>query len=346
MSGQKFLLFVFLVLGLFIRSVSFSHAQDSVRQSVLKNIEEAEDRRLLTLVEENDILASGDDGNYTHGTRLIYREMGKKPPIITKLVHLIPSLELNETTSSSYSLGHNIYTPQDITNPNPQPNDRPWAAFLYTSIGLTTASDDYVDSVEMTVGVLGPMASGESIQKQVHKFIDTRNPQGWEHQLHNELGFFFTWNRRWPQTLLYKTGDIAWSLEPNIAFALGNVYTYAGSGVVLKISPWESRWQELPIQVSPSIPSGGLFYHSQGWDWFAFTGLQGRLVGRNIFLDGNTFKESPSVDKKPLVFDTSIGIAFTYEKWRLSYIIVNRSKEFKGQEKKSRFGSISLNYRF
>lgn len=50
-----------------------------------------------------------------------------------------------------------------------------------------------------------------------------------------------------------------------------------------------------------------------------FVGAEGRAVGRNIFLDGNSFKDSPAVDKKPFVTDAIAGVAFTYSKVRLSY---------------------------
>src|SRR3546814_3846176 len=43
-------------------------------------------------------------------------------------------------------------------------------------------------------------------------------------------------------------------------------------------------------------------------DWFGlyhFVSAEGRLMVRNIFLDGNTFEDSHSVDKYPRVFDRS-----------------------------------------
>lgn len=77
-----------------------------------------------------------------------------------------------------------------------------------------------------------------------------------------------------------------------------------------------------------------------------FAGLDGRAVARNIFLDGNTFSDSHSVDKKPLVGDATAGVAFTLGDYRLSYSLNARSKEFDGQDGRSVFGAMTLSTRF
>ena len=69
-------------------------------------------------------------------------------------------------------------------------------------------------------------------------------------------------------------------------------------------------------------------------------------MGRNIFLDGNTFEDSPSVDKRFFVGDANAGIAFTLGHYRLAYTINVRSKEFHNQEDEAVFGSLTLTRRF
>ncbi len=71
--------------------------------------------------------------------------------------------------------------------------------------------------------------------------------------------------------------------------------------------------------------------------YYVYVAAQGRAVGRNIFLDGNTFEDSRSVDKKPLVGDLSAGVAmFWSDDFRLDASATYRSKEFDGQEGKPR----------
>ena len=65
---------------------------------------------------------------------------------------------------------------------------------------------------------------------------------------------------------------------------------------------------------------------------------------RDVFLDGNTFSDSHSVDKKPLVGDFVIGASLSWQQIRLSYAQVIRTAEFDGQDGTQKFGSINLSY--
>ena len=81
--------------------------------------------------------------------------------------------------------------------------------------------------------------------------------------------------------------------------------------------------------------------------WYLFAGVEGRVVARNIFLDGNTFEDSHSVDKYPLVADLQAGIAFTLgENTRIAYTHLLRSREFREQDGTTQFGTLSVSVRF
>lgn len=77
-----------------------------------------------------------------------------------------------------------------------------------------------------------------------------------------------------------------------------------------------------------------------------FAGLGGRLVLRDIFLDGNTFADSHSVDKELLVGDVVLGATVLAGPTKLSYIQNFRSREFEAQPDSHNFGSISLSWTF
>jgi hypothetical protein len=73
--------------------------------------------------------------------------------------------------------------------------------------------------------------------------------------------------------------------------------------------------------------------------------MDGRAVARNIFLDGNTFTDSHSIDKEGLVGEMRFGLAVLLGRYRLTYARVNRSEEFEGQAS-NRFGSLTLSVAF
>jgi hypothetical protein len=70
--------------------------------------------------------------------------------------------------------------------------------------------------------------------------------------------------------------------------------------------------------------------------------VDGRAVGRNIFLDGNTWQDSHSVDKNHVVADMSSGVSLVYKRVKITYTHVYRTKEFTDQDKGQVFGSISF----
>ena len=79
---------------------------------------------------------------------------------------------------------------------------------------------------------------------------------------------------------------------------------------------------------------------------YLFGSVDGRAVARDIFLDGNTFTDSHSVDRKNFVADISAGMSLIFNQFKLSYAQVMRTKEFRGQEKEHWFGSVSLSFSY
>lgn len=71
-------------------------------------------------------------------------------------------------------VGQNMYTPRDIGIAAPQPDDRPWAAWLYLGGVAQRARGNRLDTVEFDVGVVGPAALGEQVQKGWHRLVRVR----------------------------------------------------------------------------------------------------------------------------------------------------------------------------
>jgi len=131
--------------------------------------------------------------------------------------------------------------------------------------------------------------------------------------------------------------------------ALGNVYTYLNTGLEMRFG-----WN-VPTDFGTSLirPGGETNAPTdtadprytkvgRGFSLHGFAGLSGRLVLRDIFLDGNTFTDSHSVDKEYFVGDLVLGISLIVDRFKLSYAQVLRSKEFRLQPSGHNFGSISL----
>jgi lipid A 3-O-deacylase len=340
------LLFALLLLAVPV----IAQAEDErVGETYARRALEAEKKNYVSLSVENDAFGGGADQFYTSGVRATWFNVNTQVPIwLDNLADKVPTIDVNPSTSTFYSIGQNIYTPKDIRS-RVADDDRPWAGFLYGSIGLQTYTNgNHADEIEVTLGVVGPEALGEPAQKFVHSHLtDSPTPKGWSNQLDFEPGFILSWARRWPMTLSVQAGDMMLALEPNINVSLGNIYTYAGTGLMLTFGPYRDRLQDMPARVRPTMPGSGFFdTPDDDWSWFLFAGADGRAVARNIFLDGNTFKDGPSVDKRPLVGDLTLGAALTFDDYRLSYSYNIRSPEFEHEEGSSAFGAVTLTTRF
>lgn len=314
----------------------------SINRNIYKNY--------ISVSYENDLIGSGSDQNYTSGVQLNYFNVERRPPaIMNTLADSWLGFDIGEATATSYAIGQKIYTPKDISDPNSQPNDRPWAGWLYGSVALSNVSKDHVDSFGLTLGVVGPASLAEQTQTFIHKNItDSPEPMGWDHQLHAEPGVILSWDRRWPVVLAAEVGGFRLQGEPNVSLALGNVNTFVGFGGTLTFGPNQKQLQDTPPRIPPAMSGTGYFDTpaSRDYDWYLFTGVNARAVARDIFLDGNTFRDSESVDKKNFVADANAGVALTYGQTRFSYTLIYRTKEFYGQEDPSIFGSFTVTRRF
>lgn len=299
----------------------------------------------LSLVFENDLFYD-TDGNYTNGVRVSWLSgPGRTSASALRAARWFPLFPDGGTVRTSYAVGQNMYTAGDIALRDPPIGDRPYAGWLYGSIGLIAETGRRLDQLELTLGIVGPASLAEPTQKLIHGLTDSQEPRGWDTQLKNEPGVVLTYQRSWRGFVSGSVSGFGFDATPHAGVALGNVFTYANAGVMLRFG------QRLPLdygppRIQPSLPGSGFFVPQEGFGWYLFAGVEGRAVARNIFLDGNTFRDSRSVDKEPLVGDLQFGIALTWHNVRLSYTHVLRTREFETQGKADDFGAFSLTVRF
>lgn len=323
--------------------------EKTIEESIPKDVFQDKRHNILSVVIENDSIGSQTDNNYTSGVRFNYTDVGGDFPELSRTIDkIVPTFKINDTTALYYSFGQNLYSPRDTARRTPNLNDRPWAAFLYGSMGMVTLTDNHLDEVEATLGVIGPAALGKQTQRFVHKYVtDSPEPKGWANQLENEPAAILAWQRSWPMFVNGHVGKNFWSIKPYTGVTLGNVYTYGDVGIGMRLSPADSKWQDMPVRVRPAMPGTGIYEVPENkWSWAVFSGVEARAVARDIFLDGNSFSSSYSIDKKPLVMDATAGVAFTYQQYRLTYSLVYRTKEFYKQTDPQVFGAVSGSVRF
>jgi hypothetical protein len=308
---------------------------------------------IFSLQAENDLFGGGTDRHFTHGTRLHCLTA----PIhwISALADKLPWFDVEKAKDepdatiqarAGISLGQSIFTPEDISRTDLIARERPYAGWLYVGFGLVASQgSNRYDQLELNLGVVGPSSLAEDVQKEWHHIFGLRRPNGWSHQLADEPAavLFYEQARRFePRNWLFK---LKVDGIPHFGGALGNVFTYGAAGFTVRIGP-DLHKDFGPPRIRPSLPGAGFFHKASGLSWYLFGGVEGRLVARNIFLDGNTFEESHSVDKKIAVGDIQAGAAIQYRRMRLTYTQTWRSKEYDSQDQADSFGAMSASYHF
>jgi lipid A 3-O-deacylase len=300
---------------------------------------------IFTFSLENDLFM-GEDDNYTNGVRFAYLSPESTVPRwIEDGANLIPFFASNGHKRWHAAFGQSMFTPSDITVKTFQPNDRPYAGWTYGSVGVISDTGKRLDNLQLTVGVVGPSSLAEQTQDFVHSMVGSNDPQGWRHQLHNEPGIVLTYERKWRGLYEFSPFGLGVDITPTLGGSLGNIYTHAAAGAIVRIG-YDLPADYGPPLIQPNLPGSDFFVPNSDFSWYLFTGLEGRAVARNIFLDGNTFQNSHSVDKYPLVGGAQFGLAFIVYDTRIAYTHVLRTKEFERQPRNDAFGAFTISRRF
>jgi hypothetical protein len=321
----------------------------------------------IVAVSENDEYAFRItvDQHYSNGMRLVWlsEPVAAAPADPLAWAHriagAIPGFATRPgTLRLGVALGHNIYTAADTRRAVPDPRDRPYAGWLYGGVALVNDAADrapgagVIETLELTLGLVGPSAQGKQLQNFWHGLINYPQAMGWDSQLRDEPGIGLTYARAWRHPIARETdpeaaefAGLGLDIVPHAVAGLGNVATYAATGAMLRLG---TRLAEDygPPRTRPALAGIAAPAGADRVGGYLFTGFETRLVGRDIFLDGTMFREGPRVDRRPLVTDAMAGLAVTWRDWKASFTYHWRGREFETQGPGDRFGAFSLGARF
>jgi len=302
-----------------------------------------------SLTSENDMFGSGTDRNYSNGVRLERVSAADDVhPGLKWVAERLPWINVERTDlRQGFGLSHAIFTPEDIHTPAPDPLDRPYAGWLALSstIAATDLEKQVQDTLQVNLGIVGPSAGGEFVQNNWHGMLGIPGAEGWDHQLKDEPGVEIIAQR------LQRLGriELPFGLETDTAghagFALGNVRTYVNVGMTARIG-WDLDSGFGPPRIRPALAGAGEFIPGTAEDplgGYFFIGVDGRALARDMFLDGNLFRDSARVeDRRALVGDLQAGVAMHYRDVQLAFTWVNRTEQFAYQDGPQQFGAFSI----
>jgi len=294
---------------------------------------------------ENDTFG-GNDRFYTDGISLALSHTG--PSWMDPLADWLPWGEGRRTVG--YDVSQGMFTPSDTDLNPPDPDDRPYAGILAFGLTLHVEKENSYHGLKFVTGVVGPWSLAEQTQDAVHDLIGTDKSQGWDYQLENEPIFNFAYEYRHRFRL---AGDRErWSLQayPLAGGWLGNMLIQGQAGGLLSFG------YNTPDSFGPTLVRGmghmppprrdDQQRSRSDWNYSVYAGSVANLVLRDITLDGNTFEDSPSVDKEWFVPMAGVGMSVGNRRFQASFAYIFWGKEFEGQDEYSKFGSLTVSYFF
>jgi lipid A 3-O-deacylase len=312
----------------------------------------------VTVSEENPTFAVfGRDRHYTNGFKLAITSgplaqdsMWNAPVRLLRQIYVFnPPTNGTDNRLEWTPAAQSIFTPQDHTSRTVTLNDRPFAGWLYAGFNwIQNDNDQQVTSLEVQAGIVGSWAIGRQVENTFHDIFNENRTRGWSSQLGNEFGAVGFWDRKWRFNHDLGNG-YSWEIIPGVELAAGNIFTYAGVNALLR---WgrglKANWG--PDMIRPGYAGTSYFSAERGGASLGFDiylGTQGRLVAQNIFLDGNTFQNSRSVDKEVAVGDALAGGEIFYKDClRFGFTFMLRSNEFTKQRGPDTYGAFYLSCAF
>jgi len=356
---EKFEIFLFIVVAFFLagglvygQSPSFPNAQQ------VADKEQATWRFEF----DNDIFFKSDN-NFSSGLSLqrhsasavSWETLTDTPKFVSRLGKRIPTLTGKGLVyRAGVAIGQVIQTPDDLSRRDLIKEDVPYAGVLTLQASWYAYNDDEFRGFEITAGVVGPLSLAGPNQKLIHTLLGCPTPQGWGNQLVNELLLNLNYMRKKKIWHEGRPADISFDTAINGNIGLGNLFTQVSAALEMRLGhnmPGGFVFVPDPIGYSmhyqatlkPARPGVGSFYGSLV--------LRGTALAHNIFLDGNSFRDSHRIDRKPLVGQIIAGLHYELRHWGVHFYTLASStvvdiRKVTAAEKRELVGSITIERRF
>jgi lipid A 3-O-deacylase len=309
-----------------------------------------DDTNTLLIRVDNDLF-TGTDRDYTSGV-----QVGMTSATVESFddPSLAPSLRWAndkltwlqpkgfEENNVAWTIGQRMFTPEDWARTDPDSNDRPYAGLLFAGLTYNGRDSHSLRSTTIEVGIVGPSALAEQAQRVVHRAVGADRFLGWDHQLNDEPVFRVLHQRfrRWDIEPARRFGD----LTVHYGASIGNLTTFANAGAELRFGrslpdnfgtattlAYGQDTAPTRFGAAPGRPS----IHG-------FVAVDTRAVLHDITLDGNTWRDSASVEREPYVAELTIGVALKWREWQATLGKVFRTKEYETQDREASFGTLTF----
>ncbi len=278
---------------------------------------------------ENDLFI-GEDQYYTQGSivEFMHPVFGRSP-----LAKILLKVSNGSFADHLISFRQDVFTPSSIRNRTLDTTDRPYAGSFFLSQKCISHGIGFRLTSSIDIGLMGPGALGEQMQKTIHKYTNNAEPLGWENQVANS--FIANYNL-WGQLPIVDTHFF--TLIAEAGGKAGILYTNAGGGLMIRLG---------------KMPLFGRYIKQSRWDhkWDLFATLNGTAtyVQYNAVLQGVPWTKSVHVLTKEkierMLYKMEFSLNFSIKRVSFIYTTTFITPEIK-EGMPHGWGGINFVYRF
>lgn len=293
---------------------------------------------VLQLGTDNDIIFKSD-GDYTGGLFLGYSSRPKPKDVSSGLANW---LDINNAFYSwSSQLQIKAWTPSEIRETTPQPNERPYAGTLTANLGGNIYNSSKSLNLGIKAGVLGPSSKADIFQKKIHKWTGSSSPEGWSYQVKNQA--IVDLSAEYDHLLIRTESNheisghgrlVAGNFQPEVAAGigwrwgndLGNQFNAAG------LRPWQQR---------PQIAN------SKESFWYLYGSIEARYRFRDLTVTGETLQPVHPVSLHKTQGSGAVGVVAGFGSVGMSFSVMADTRSFKeDKDKLHSMGMLTLFWQF
>lgn len=273
-------------------------------------------------------------------------------PSWTKFGQRLPGLRRADSyRRMGISIGQALQTPDDLAATELVLDDVPYAAALGVGLNWTAFDDDVFHGYGVLVGVLGPLAAGEPLQKVFHELNGSAEARGWDNQLASELVVNFNGMHKRKIGAFGKPEKWSADLAIDADFGVGTALVFAEMALELRAGFNVPRgFAFAPDPIGRTLAYDAVLWRpvTQGVSVYVSAVRRAVWMPHFVFLDGSLFRDGHSIDKDDTLSQVITGLHVGWRHWTVHFSAWKSSVSVRSPapDPSNHFGTIAIDWQF
>jgi len=301
------------------------------------------EKHSLLILWDNDFInlrGDGTDRYYTNGLRIDYFYTKKQKAKFPS--SLLLNISDDNNNIYGWGLAQFMFTPKNISVPDIQFNDRPYAGALYSIHSLQSVDKIKKAKVtsEIRLGVIGPLSYAKETQTWVHRIINYTKPEGWHNQVPDDI--ILNYNISIEKQILQPSKNLL--VVGVIETFSGTTYNAAGAGFMLRVGKFNNYFDSFSVRQITAKNKSQLYVFMKPTVRVVLSNalVQGGLINQISPQSNGYVLSKDQIERLIVLYD--VGITFERPKYSITITQKFIGPEFKGQYTQE-FGNLTMQFK-